>query len=183
MFEDVMWLRVYERLAISMVFFLAAFVCFLLLLRKNQTIKASLQGFALTAYLSTPLFVLVAIIGFSWVSYSNPISLSQYSSVSPSLPNTSATKVETEIQSFIGLGGSRSPLAANIQLAFENYAISRPSDVGMFSAEESMRMLQIGLKLTAINTVRPFSPIFTPSEDGFNQWEANINDEYAKISS
>lgn len=166
---DIPRIRVLERVGIAVIFFTLAIFCFIVLIQKVQIVDAKLQGFALTATLSTPIFVLISVIVFAWVSYSNPISVSARSSSS-----------ET-VYDFVGLGGSGDLLDQNIGLAFENYSISHQPARVTFSSDEARRMTRIGLKLHAINRVTPFKPGITNTSDGFNIWESKIDAEFDKI--
>lgn len=179
---DIPRIRVLERIGIAVIFFSLAIFCFIVLIRKVQIVDAKLQWFALTVTLSTPIFVLISVIVFAWVSYSNPISIRAPSSSSETAaPSTSDTASDLRVYDFVGLGGAGDLLDQNIGLAFENYSISHQPARVTFSSDEARRMTRIGLKLHAIHKVKPFDPGITNTPDGFDKWESTINAEFNRL--
>lgn len=77
--EAVILYRTAERLAISTVVILVALVVTLGFWRSIQRVDFQVTrdklGGAANLVLATPVFALIALIGFSWVSFSNPISV------------------------------------------------------------------------------------------------------------
>lgn len=179
---DIPRIRILERIGIALIFFSLAIFCFIFLIRKVQFVDARLPGFALTAMLSTPIFVLLSVIVFAWVSYSNPVSLRTIpESADTSAPSTSDSPSESRAYDFSALGGTGDLIDQYISVAFENYSSSHKPARVTFSSDEARRMLRIGLKLHAINNVNPFEPGITLTPDGFDRWESVIDAEYIKI--
>ena len=99
--DEIVLFRIAERLGLSLIVLLVALVVMVGFWRSVQKLDVSdggRRGVAGRFALSTPVFVLLAIIGYAWVSLSFPIQVS-----GPAAP-AEATAAAGGPQSFVGIG-------------------------------------------------------------------------------
>ena len=99
--DEIVLFRIAERLGLSLIVLLVALVVMVGFWRSVQKLDVSdggKLGLAGSFALSTPVFVLLAIIGYAWVSLSFPIQVT-----GPAAP-AAATASAAAPQSFVGIG-------------------------------------------------------------------------------
>lgn len=127
--DEIVLFRIAERLTLTLIVLLVAFVVMVGFWRSVQKLDVTdggKLGVAGSFALSTPVFVLLAIIGYAWVSLSFPIEVAGPAAVPGAV-------VEASAQRFVGIGTGAGPAAGA--------ARSAPADPG-YALGQAQRLVR-----------------------------------------
>jgi len=181
--DQVVLFRMVERAALSGVILLVALVVMVAFWRSVQRLdlrEGGAIGVAGSVALSTPVFVLLAIIGYAHVSLSNTIAVTSGAADSAGVPHAEMANAGRPSQSFVGAAGV--PLVA-----------AEPADDpahALFKVQEKVRSLNClaagqdlsarvadDLVLVKLGLLAPVWPADWGAYDAFADWAVGLTTE------
>lgn len=188
--DFILQFRVYERLVLTSLIVLIGVTSLVVFAIRGTKLEIEtdnkLTG-RVVLTLAMPVVVLALLVGFTWINFSNPISLTTSGkSVAPAAtegaperpgarPDDPAPSGTTE-RIFVGLGGRDGQVALYFQSLFQSAA----TELGTLSLamSEAERALDLAYKLAAIRAKREFEPELFRGTLNYTEIERLIEDAF-----
>lgn len=182
---DIATIRLYERLAISVIIFGIGIIAIVIFAWKGKEMAVETGGLIgrINASLNMAIFVFAILVAYAWANMANPISveLSQDDGrggdviyAGPLGGNNAAVTGR-----FIGLGGLGDQVTGHFQQLFVPFANSQRPRATSISASEAAMLVDLAVKLTALRERGEFEPDLFSGLPDFYDVQRTIEAAYA----